>query len=315
MKTLRTSPAKRGFTLMELMVAMAITTIIVTVLVSITSLALDTWNRSRNELRAARQGKTMIDSMARDFESLVTRPGNANEWLSATTANTSLPKVNNTESGNTCDLIFFTAATDRYNGQIGTATDMGGDVSCVSYGLSAKDPITQANGKFETFVLSRMLVNPDKTFTDLLGKADLASALSGTPYGNNLSNPENFVCENIYQFSLTFHVQVAKSTTAGATTTTVLVDVPVTVGKTTSGEVSKEFRIQGSGLIADVSGGIATPDELKAGRLTAVEIAITVISDFGIDQLRTRTFSATQQAEFLAKNSYQYTKLVQVPGM
>ena len=47
---------RRGFTLMELMVAMAITTIIVTVLVSITSIALDTWNRSRTELRASRMG-------------------------------------------------------------------------------------------------------------------------------------------------------------------------------------------------------------------------------------------------------------------
>jgi uncharacterized protein (TIGR02599 family) len=79
-----TSATRRGFTLMELMVAMAITTIIVTVLVSITSIALDTWNRSRSELRASRQAKGMIDSMARDFEALVTRRGNTNEWLSAT---------------------------------------------------------------------------------------------------------------------------------------------------------------------------------------------------------------------------------------
>ena len=83
MKTPRISSFKRGFTLMELMVAMAITTIIVTVLVSITSIAIDTWNRSRSELRAARQAKAMVDTMARDFESLVTRRGNENEWLSA----------------------------------------------------------------------------------------------------------------------------------------------------------------------------------------------------------------------------------------
>ena len=75
-----------GFTLMELMVAMAITTIIVTVLVSITSIALETWNRSRAELRASRQAKSMIDTLARDFESLVTRRGNNNEWLSAVAA-------------------------------------------------------------------------------------------------------------------------------------------------------------------------------------------------------------------------------------
>ncbi len=311
MKTLRTSPAKRGFTLMELMVAMAITTIIVTVLVSITSIALDTWNRSRSELRAARQGKTMVDSMARDFEALVTRRGNVNEWLSAITTST-LPG-DKLKSTNACDLIFFTAATDRYDGQIGTPTDKGGDVSCAAYGLKYSDPIAGTSGKFDTFVLNRLLVNPDDTFRDLLGKTDLTTAFA--TYSNNLSRPENFVCENIYQFSLTFHVQVARVNGAGTAATTTLVDVPVTVGKTAAGQVSKEFRVQGSGLIADVSGGTATSAELKAGRLTAVEIALTVVSDFGIDQLRTRTFSGSQQAEFLIKNSYQYTKLVQVPGM
>ncbi|MEI8038730.1 MAG: type II secretion system protein, partial [Verrucomicrobiota bacterium] len=62
----RSQTNPRGFTLIELLVAMVITTIIVSVLVSITSLAMDTWNRSRSELRAARQAKTMVDSMAND---------------------------------------------------------------------------------------------------------------------------------------------------------------------------------------------------------------------------------------------------------
>ncbi|MDP4722403.1 MAG: type II secretion system GspH family protein, partial [Akkermansiaceae bacterium] len=75
--------ARRGFTLIELLVAMAITTLIVTVLVSITSLALDTWNRSRSEIRASRQAKAMVDSMASDFESMVSRRGNNFEWLFA----------------------------------------------------------------------------------------------------------------------------------------------------------------------------------------------------------------------------------------
>ena len=68
---------------MELMVAMDITTIIVTVLVSITSIAMDTWNRSRSELRASRQAKAMVDGMVRDFEALIVRRGNAYEWVSA----------------------------------------------------------------------------------------------------------------------------------------------------------------------------------------------------------------------------------------
>ncbi len=291
---------------MELMVAMAITTIIVTVLVSITSIALDTWNRSRSELRASRQAKGMIDTMARDFESLVTRRGNANNWLSAVaTTKTIGTKL---ESTNASDLIFFTAATDRYNGQIGvTGTDKGGDVSCVAYQLEYKDPMGSASSGFETFVLNRVLVNPDNTFTDLLGKTDLTTAFAGSTYATLLSAPENFVCENIFQFSVTFHVQVTQ--TAGT-----VINMPLTVGKANSGQTTNSFKIMGTGIVSGSSGSLTTA-ELASGRITSVEMAVTVISDFGIDQLKRRNFTDAQKKDFLAKNSYQYTKLVQLPSM
>jgi prepilin-type N-terminal cleavage/methylation domain-containing protein len=308
MKTQKSSTSnKSGFTLMELMVAMAITTIIVTVLVSITSIALDTWNRSRSELRASRQAKSMVDTLARDLESLVTRRGNKNEWLTALTPST-LPG-GNLKSANACELIFFTAATDRYEGQIGTPDDKGGDVSCVAYELGYKNPITANSSDFETFVLNRLLVNPDDTFQDLLGQENLDTAFNS--YKSQLDEPKNFVCENIYQFTVTFHVQVAQ--TSGTTTT--LVDVPITVGNSSSGQSSKEFRITGEGNVVTSAITGFTADELKSGRLTGVEIGITVLTDFGIDQLRNRSFTSTQQAEFLAKNSFQYTKLVQLPSM
>jgi prepilin-type N-terminal cleavage/methylation domain-containing protein len=164
---------KSGFTLIELLVAMAITTIIVTVLVSITALSLDTWNRSRSEIRAARQGKAMIDSMAQDLESLVLRKGNSFEWLNAQ-SKPSTEGPNGRPSPNAIDFFFFSAATDRYNGQIGVANvDMGGDVSSIAYQLRYKDPISNGtDDKFKTFVLYRKIVNPDRTFTSLLGQTN-----------------------------------------------------------------------------------------------------------------------------------------------
>lgn len=319
MKTHRTSALKRGFTLMELMVAMAITTIIVTVLVSITSIALETWNRSRAELRASRQAKSMIDTMARDFESLVIRRGNTSEWLSAVTTTTAIG--NNLKSSNASELVFFTAATDRYDGNIGNAKDKGGDVSCVAYRLEYRDPIVAGGtSKFETFVLNRVIVNPDDTFRDLLGKTDstiaaksLESVFTGSAYAAGLSRPENFVGENIFQFTVTFHVQVTLPTVGAAPATTV--DVPVTIGQKT-----KNFKISGTGIEAPnsditVGGNAISATQVATGRVTAVEISVTVISDFGTEQLRTRTFNNSQQTEFLSKNSYEFTKLVQLPSM
>lgn len=292
---------------MELMVAMAITTIIVTVLVSVTSIALETWNRSRAELRASRQAKSMIDSMAKDFESLVIRRGNTNQWLSAVA---NLGTVGRSiESTNASEFIFFTAVTDRYNGDVGGATDKGGDVSCVAYKLDYRDPLQSGASRFQTFVMNRLLINPDVTFDKLLAKDDLSGAFAS--FSTSLSSPENFICENVFQFSVTFNVQVSKPSSVAGSANTV-VNVPVTIGQNNS---AKKLKITGLGIDSDYNGTAVTATELASGRISSVDIAMTVISDFGIDQLNRRSFSASQKTDFLAKNSYEYTKTVQIPSM
>jgi prepilin-type N-terminal cleavage/methylation domain-containing protein len=305
------SHKRNGFTLMELMVAMAITVIIVTVLVSITSIAIDTWNRSRSELRAARQAKSMVDTVARDFEAFVSRPGNEYEWL---TIDDSKNSSNNSATGsplpstNAKELIFFTAATDRYKGNIGGADDKGGDVSCVGYQLFWKDPIDQSGTAYKTFVLNRLLVDPKPAFDQLLGKTDLTAAFGS--FSGDLQKTENFVCENVFQFTIMFHVEVLRR--SGTTTTPLTVVVPV--GQS-SAQTAPSFKVRGNGIVTPFTGNNVTPEELKAGRLTAVQISLTVLSDTGVDQLRKRNITGNQQAEFMAKHSYQYSKLVQVPGM
>lgn len=312
MKTSRIFPKHKAFTLVELMVAMAITVIIVTVLVSVTSIALDTWNRSRSELRAARQAKAMVDTMARDFEAMVIRSGNPYEWLSIDAAKTASPGPANLPSNNASELIFFSAATDRYKGNIGGTGDLGGDVSCVGYQLFWKDPIDQGGIPFETFVFNRLLVDPKPTFDGLLGKTDLSVAFSSL--GGNIQQTENFVCENVFQFTILFHVEVIKTTGTPPNVTQTIVNAIVPVG--TEGETAETFKVRGNGIITDFTSTNFTEEELKAGRLKAVEISLTVLSDTGVDQLRTRTnLSGNKLSEFMAKNSYQYSKLVQVPGM
>jgi len=311
MKLSPTASPKKGFSLLELMVAMAITTIIVTVLVSVTSLSLDAWNRSRAEIRASRQAKTMVETMARDFEALVARRGNTFEWLSA---ETSPPpqESSNIESSNAAKVYFFTGATDRYNGEIngpdqiqGNEDDPeGGDVSCVGYNLEYKDPIQGASGDFKTFVLNRKLVNPDVTFEKLLGQTDLAGEFLKVDAGNTNDNT-NFVCENVYQFSLTFHVEVVKNSITHV--------VPLTISKTRV----NTFKILGTGLVYTPPNPINgfTSAEISAGRITSVEVSLTVISDFGIEQLRKRSFSDEQKSEFFNKNSYQYSKRIEISSM
>jgi prepilin-type N-terminal cleavage/methylation domain-containing protein len=304
-----------GFTLMELMVAMAITTIIVTVLVSITSIALDTWNRSRSELRASHMGKMAVDSLSRDLEAMVVRSGNNNDWCSAIID----PEISSLgtaiQSTNASRLIFFTAPTDRYNGSVGDpALDKGGDVSCAAYLLKFRDPVNSksTSSKFKTYVLNRMLLNPDKSFTQLLGATNTADSskwldpvFTGLYGTGTISNKPNFLCENIFQYSLTFHVQYNDTTVNPPITK----NIPLRLG--TDSAAIKSFRLTGTGVVTDPVNPLVT-----SGRLRAVEISVSVISDFGMDQLNKRNFASDdKRAEFLAKNTYQYTKVVQVPGM
>jgi len=313
--------SRRGFTLIELLVAMAITTVIVTVLVSVTAMALETWNRSRAEIRAARQAKSMIDTMARDFESFVSRKGNDFEWLYAK-SNPSSDGPRGTASPNAIDLIFFSAATDRYEGKIGDLDlDKGGDVSTVGYQLTYKDPIAgDDEDAYKTFVLYRKIVNPNVTFANILGQASIKGplevAVNTGDTGSEVDKEVNFICENVYQFTVTFHVNTT-ITNPGPPISTRIASVAVPVGNKDSDGLIKEFRITGNGIQTTFSPsgtGAPTNAQLKAGRLAAAEISVTVLSDFGIQQMRRRSFTDEELEKFIAKHSYQYSKVVQLPG-
>ncbi|RYD63663.1 MAG: prepilin-type N-terminal cleavage/methylation domain-containing protein [Verrucomicrobiaceae bacterium] len=313
MKNPFSKPLRRGFTLIELLVAMAITTVIVAVLVSITGVALDTWQRGRAEIRASRQAKSMLDTMAKDFESLVSRRGNNFEWLYSK-VDSQLPGPSANTSSNSAELVFFTAATDRYEGNIGGSKDLGGDVSCVSYQLKWQDPVEgEEDDRSATFVLYRLLVNPDETFKDLLGKDDLESAFQSK--SQKVKDVENFVCENVYQFTLTYQVEVTQAASGGGTAKTF--PVRVTLGESGSG---KELRLRGNGIeTPGLSTGSISPqvtsDELKAGRLIGVEIGITVLSDAAVIRLNNSQLSEEVRQKILAQESFQYSRTVELPGM
>ncbi|MDB6078038.1 MAG: prepilin-type N-terminal cleavage/methylation protein [Akkermansiaceae bacterium] len=302
-----------GFTLIELMVAMAITAIIVGVLVSITGVAVDAWQRGRSEVRASRQAKSLLDTMAKDFESSVSRRGNKFEWLYASVLS-SMPGPASNKSANASELMFFTAATDRYLGDVGGTGDKGGDVSCVAYHLEYQDPVKgsasgDTNGS--TFVMYRLLVDPDETFSTLLGKDSLKSAFA--TYETKIKDVENFVCENVCQFTLTFEVEVTQKGSGAAVTK---VPVRVTLGDNAT---ATEFKISGEGVITDASGAKMEPnvtdDELKAGRVIGAEIGITVLSDSAITRLGQTGLKQEVRDKIMAQESFHYSRSVVIPSM
>ncbi len=325
---------------------MVITTIIITILVTVTVTSMDIWNRSRAEVRASLQAKAMVDSMAADFESMVVRRGNDFQWLFAEFDGEKEDYEGDVDEGpnedpnkilspSALDLIFFSAATDRYNGEIGDSnTDKGGDVSGIVYKLFYKDPIgDNSNEKFRTFVLYRKIINPNDTFSfetqdkfetpakskflSLLGQTNLKTAFAAYTEDDKdrpeaekkflIEAKKNFVCENVYQFTVKFYVDAVDKNNKTR-------NIPITPSST-----NKTFIVSGNGLVGPtgVNTGLEedfTDAALAAGKITSVEVSLTVLTDGAIKQLRGRSFKDEQLSDFIAENSYQYSKLIPVPS-
>lgn len=272
---------------------MAVTMLIIAMIVTITSIALGAWRDSRNEVRASRQAKALLDVLSKDLESMVVRSGNSYEWFNASSEDIS---NGNLSSSSVASLIFFTAATDRYDGNIGGTEDKGGDVSTVGYRMEIQNPITgNDGGDFNTFAMYRQLENPDVTFNNYLAETDLAEK-----FGTIKTDGSNFICENIYEISIVFLIEYSDSDG-------VLKQMRVPVLANSGSNVVEEFSLTGAGIVTDPAN-----ETLLNGRLLSADVSISVISDHGLGILRAAGESNLPDT-FFADNSYRYSTTVRLP--
>lgn len=293
------SAKAKGFTLLELMVAMSVTVILLGMVTFMTGVSMDGYKGSRDKVVAGRQAKEALDAITKDFEAMVARAdGSDNMWLYAEVEpnlSTALGGPAGKTITNAPRLIFFTGAPDRYDGDIGGTNDNGGDVSAVAYRLAYRDQIsgTAANavGAFPSFTLYRHLVDPDATFTHLLGQVNLTAPVA--PAVNQFTDAldftaENVLAENIYELTVTFLVQ----TSAGVER--------ITIGPQTSQH--DEFTVAGNGLEVDGA--------LQDGQLVGVEIGMTVLSERGL--VMTEKGGMTRE-DIIKDYGVHYTHTVNVP--
>lgn len=295
-----TTKQRRGFTLIELLTAVAITVVIIAVLIGMTRMTMDTWKNSRDRARAATQAKEGLDILSRDLEGAVIRDGNDFEWMYVKMDdNGDDLGPSSGEIKNPLEFCFITAATDRYNGNIGTDDDNGGDISTVVYRLVYKD---QFDGEYPVYSLYRQLINPDDTFSDFLGLEDLSDAVQS----DEVIDAENFVAENIYNLSLTLIVEQTEE--VNGVKRIVRKRVPVIDG----GDVS-EVRVIGAEIKGEDGEDpleVDGEDLLASARIVSAEIGMLVLNDSAIRSLGKKNFTDESFAEMVKENSHYFTKSV-----
>jgi len=303
----------KGFTLAELLVAMTITVVLVSLTMIITGSAIDAWKGARTEIRAAGQAKVMLSALGRDLESIVIRQGNNDtQWLLASSKEDNIGPEGQ-PSPNAGRITFFTAAADRYDGNAGSQeklsggaanrnADKGGDVSSVSYQLDYADPVWgDQSDRFSTFVLYRKLLNPDETYAGVSSTDDLETTFDSRGGTNDLAD---LMCENVYEFTVSFVVAYRDNRDE-------LTSVTIPVMSTSSGkDVVRSFAINGGGLAPNEN----SRSEFAGGKVTTVELGITVLSDEGVAILKKNPFkNPVDKAKFIEEQGYRYTRTVAMP--
>lgn len=318
---------RRGFTLIELMTAMAITGMLVVVIMQLTNQSIDLWKAVSEDVSTSSRSRAALQTLSHDFESFQMR-GNDNkyQWLfaKADQAMKNVPKGLDIPRSAQC--VFFACAPDR-NPSVSSSTSLRanyrsarahnretqGDVNAIGYRLMYRDQIMNLpasdgkdKGVYPLFSLYRQVVPPRTTFENLLGKDNLESAY--VRFENDDEKNDNFLCENILELNITFSIRYANSK-ADAEKGRVEYEV-VTVPIVSSNRRSNKVAVYGDRIEAAGS-------TYENARIDSAMISITVLTEEGVamvEQIRQGRRRAPKKiADFFAKYTRSYSRMVALP--
>lgn len=318
--------AHRGFTLVELMVAMAITSILVYGIMQITTQGMDLWKGVREDISTTNNARVALETMCHDLESMQMRAGNNKyQWLLAKADKNKITGPKGIKIPKSVQCVFFVCAPDRnpavssspslrrnYRNARAQNIDTQGDVSAVGYRLMYRDQILQvpgdardSEGAYPLFSLYRHVIVPRETFRQLLGSTDL-----GSSYVRYEQEDENFfLCENVLEMNLMFNIQYAASKADAAKGLVAYASETVPVITTSKSGNEKRVEVYGDRIVA---GGTTYSN----ARIVSANVSITVVTEEGAmlaEQVRLGRRRAPKPAEFFEKYTRSFSRCVAVP--
>ncbi len=179
MKSVTSNIARRGFTLIEVMVSTAIMIVIVLAVVTIASDTFKAYDRAVADLTTQSEARGVLDAMEGDFQSAMIRPdgrcwmeviipGNARAPTGATTKAT----IGDIQSVDQPIIMLFASPPDRPRWAPSTTSPrvaLKGDVCAIAYRIGQSspfdapgDPIQQVYGVYRT------IIDPENTFKEAI---------------------------------------------------------------------------------------------------------------------------------------------------
>lgn len=323
MKTRLCNSLRRGFTLVELIVAMAITAILVLMIMQLTGKGVDLWKKVQEDVSAASASSLALEMLGMDLQSTQMKTGtNEYEWMFAESETVNVGTAKGLKLPKSARLAFFTCAPDRnpavssrpalrtgYRNARNRSTETQGDVCTVCYELKYHDevlnlgPEEKGGGVFPMFSVYRTMVLPRPTFESLLGQRDFAAAYRGM----SLRPEENFLCDKIIEFSLVFNVRHAKGDADIKTGRAEYEHVSVPV--LSSRGSAKPFSIRGTTITAGTN-------TYKNARVVSATVAVTVLSEKGVqlvEQIRRGQRKAPKAEDFFRQYTTSFSRTVSLP--
>ncbi|MEM8868602.1 MAG: prepilin-type N-terminal cleavage/methylation domain-containing protein [Verrucomicrobiota bacterium] len=195
---------KRGFTLIEILVATAVMIILIGMVIQITSNVLGVWNDASGKLAANAEARIAMDLITSDLETAVFR-NNGQQWLRV---DGPVDVEGNLYDSQTVALKLFAPALDRPTTD-DAGVEVAGDICAIAYRLEYKE--AYEGSEFNVYALYRDIENPRDTFNNLLGSlsegtdsAQLELTESKDPFWStdSITAEENYLAANVVDFKV-----------------------------------------------------------------------------------------------------------------
>ncbi len=268
-----------GFTLIEIMVAVAVSAAIILFSSSVANVALRSWNKDGGRLRNNIEARAVFDTLATDLRTAIFRQSET-EWLRVT-YDKAVGRATTYQIPQTPWIRFFVPALDR--------DETAGTLSAISYRVAFDDPV-EANGPHPVFGLYRAITDPEKTHLQAFGSPETVQTFWRERQASTTA-PGNLVASNVIDFDLVLWYWPEENRRLGT--------IDSNTRKPKRLPTGTSLRVVGMHVETEP----AVPDLRHVSQLYAADIDLTILTDKGSLELGRNHAS---NKDIIQRHGYRY---------